>query len=104
MVKRAFYGRSQKLTRSEGRILIKLIHYKTGISSYDLIKKYRNGLTALLWQKLAKLYDGNLKTKYQPEYVREDQWISHILREIEIHDSLKKMNKINTRGFNHFKN
>ena len=80
----------KKLTRSEGRILIKLIHYKTGISSYDLIKKYRNGLTALLWQKLAKLYDGNLKTEYQPEYVREDQWISHILREIEIHDSLKK--------------
>jgi hypothetical protein len=70
----------KKLTRSEGRILIKLIHYETGISSYDLIKKYRNGLTALLWQKLAKLYDGNLKTTYQPEDVKEDQWIAHILR------------------------
>ena len=80
----------KKLTRSEGRILIKLIHYKTGISSYDLIKKYRNGLTALLWQKLAKLYDGNLKTTYQPQNVKEDQWISHILRQIEVHDSLKK--------------
>ena len=71
----------KKLTRSEGRILIKLIHYETGISSYDLIKKYRNGLTALLWQKLAKLYDENLKTTYQPEYVKEDQWIAHILRQ-----------------------
>ena len=70
----------KKLTRSEGRILIKLIHYETGISSYDLIKKYRNGLTALLWQKLAKLYDGNLKTTYQPEDVKEDQWISDILK------------------------
>ena len=71
-------------------ILIKLIHYKTGISSYDLIKKYRNGLTALFWQKLAKIYDGNLKTTYQPEDVKEDQWISHILRQIEVHDTLKK--------------
>ena len=80
----------KKLTRSEGRILIKLIHYETGISSYDLIKKYRNGLTALLWQKLAKLYDGNLKTTYQPQNVKEDQWISNILRQIEVHDTLKK--------------
>ena len=80
----------KKLTRSEGRILIKLIHYETGISSYDLIKKYRNGLNALLWQKLAKLYDGNLKTTYQPEDVKEDQWISHILRQKEVNNTLKK--------------
>lgn len=79
-----------KLTRNEGRILIKLIHYETGTSSYDLIKKYRNGLTALLWQKLAKLYDGNLKTTYKPEDVKEDQWISNILRQIEVHDTLKR--------------
>ncbi|GIR13447.1 MAG: hypothetical protein CM15mP23_20220 [Cryomorphaceae bacterium] len=80
----------KKLRRSEGRILIKLIHYETGMSSYDLIKEYRNGLTALLWQKLAKLYDGNLKTTYKPEDVKEDQWISHILRQIEVHDTFKK--------------
>ena len=80
----------KKLTRTEGRILIKLIHYETGLSSYDLIKKYRNGLTALLWQKLAKLYDGNLKTTYQPEDEKEDQWISHILRQIEVCDTPKK--------------
>ena len=82
-----------KLTRSEGRILVKLIHYETGISSYDLIKKYRNGLTALLWQKLAKLYDGNLKTTYKPEDLKEDQWISHILKQIEVYDTHKKDNK-----------
>jgi len=80
----------KKLTRSEGKILIKLIHNETGVSSYDIIKKYRNSLTALLWQKLAKLYDGNLKTTYQPEYVKEDQWIEHILRQKKVNDSLKK--------------
>ena len=80
----------KKLTRSEGRILIKLIHYETGLSSYDIIKKYRNGLTALLWQKLAKMYDGNLKTTYKPDYVKEDQWIANILRQNEVHDMLKR--------------
>ena len=80
----------KKLTRSEGRILIKLIHYETGLSSYEIIKKYRNGLTALLWQQLAKLYDGDLKTIYQPEDVKEDKWIADILRLKEVRDSLKK--------------
>ena len=64
--------------------------YETGISSYDLIKKYRNGFTALLWQKLAKLYDGNLKTTYKPQDEKEDQWISHIIRQKEVYDTLKK--------------
>ena len=43
-----------------------------------------------LWQKLAKLYDGNLKTTYQPEDVKEDQWIAHILRQKEVNNTLKK--------------
>ena len=33
-----------KFTQSEGRILIKLIHRQTGISTYDLVKQLRNGL------------------------------------------------------------
>ena len=81
----------KKLRRSEGRILIKLIHYETGMSGYDLIKEYRNGLTALLWQKLAKLYDGNLKIRFNPEDVKEDQLILNILRQMEVHDSFKKV-------------
>lgn len=71
------------LTRSEGRILIKLIHYETGMSSYELIQKYRNGLKAMLWQRLAKFYDGDLKTTYQPNKVQEDSWIEHALWEMK---------------------
>jgi hypothetical protein len=70
----------KKLTRSEGQILSKLIHYETGKSSFKLIKEYRSGLNALLWQKIAKLYDGNLKTTFAPSEVKEDLWIEHILR------------------------
>lgn len=69
----------KKLTRSEGRILIKLIYHETGKSSYDLIKHYRSQFKALLWQKLAKLYDGDLKMTYNPTKVKEDLWIDYIL-------------------------
>ena len=69
----------KQLTRSEGQILIKLIHYETGKSSFKLIKEYKSGLNALLWQKIAKLYDGNLKITFAPSEVKEDLWIEYIL-------------------------
>lgn len=69
----------KKLTRSEGRVLIKLIHLETGMTSYELIKNYRNGIKAMLWQRLAKFYDGDLKATFKPETSTEDLWIEHIL-------------------------
>ena len=51
-IQKNFTDKIKKLTRSEGRILIKLIHRETGNSAYDLVRNYRNGLTAFLWQKL----------------------------------------------------
>ena len=74
-----FTDQIKKLTRSEGRILIKLIHRETEMSAYDLVRSYRNGVTAFLWQKLAKYFDGDLKTTYQPDLIKEDEWIEHIL-------------------------
>ena len=78
-----FTNELKKLTRSEGRILIKLIHHETGINAYQLIKDYRNGFTALLWQQLAKYYDGDLKAEYNPDGLKEDFWIDHILWRIK---------------------
>ena len=74
-----FTDELKKLTRSEGRILIKLIHLETGTNAYQLIKNYRNGLKARLWQALAKFYDGDLKSTFDPENNKEDKWIEHIL-------------------------
>ena len=74
-----FTDELKKLTRSEGRILIKLIHLETGTNAYQLIKNYRNGLKAELWQALAKFYDGDLKVTFDPENNKEDKWIEHIL-------------------------
>lgn len=81
-----FTNEIKKLTRSEGRILIKLIHLKTGSSAYDLVKNYRNRFSAYLWQRLAKLYDGNLKSTFDSTNNKEDLWIEHIIRKMDAKD------------------
>lgn len=44
-----FTDQLKKLTRTEGRILIKLINRQTGITVYDLIKEIRSGWTYFEW-------------------------------------------------------
>jgi hypothetical protein len=71
----------KKLSRWEGRILSKLIYRETNISTYEIIKDLRGGFQAFFWQSLARLYDNNLKTPYQPKNVEEDKWIEYILED-----------------------
>ena len=69
----------KKLTRKEGQILVKLIHRETGITPHTLVKTYRNGLRATVYQFTAKLFDIDLKTEFNPSEVQEDIWIEDIL-------------------------
>ena len=71
----------KKLSRWEGRILSKLINRETKISTYEIIKDLRGNFQAFFWQSLARLYDNNLKTPYQPQSVEEDKWIEYILED-----------------------
>lgn len=69
----------RKLTRSEGQILSKLIYRETGMPVYDIIKTYRNGLSARFWSMTAWWYDIDLKRPYDPINDPEDQLIENIL-------------------------
>ena len=69
----------KKLTRTEGQILVKLIHRETGITPHDLVKTYRNGLRATVYQFTAKIFEIDLKTEFNPSKVQEDMWIEDIL-------------------------
>ncbi len=71
----------KKLTRWEGRILVKLIYRETGICTYEIVKNLRGGWNAFIWQQVAKIYDNNLKNTYQPTSNKEDILIEHILQE-----------------------
>ena len=69
----------RKLTRSEGQILSKLIYRETHTSAYEIIKTYRNGLSARFWSMTAWWYDIDLKRPYDPENDAEDRLIENIL-------------------------
>ena len=71
----------KQLSRWEGRILSKLIYRETNISAYDIVKDLRGGFQAFFWQSLARMYDNNLKTPYQPQSVEEDKWIEYIIQD-----------------------
>lgn len=83
----------KQLKRSEGKILIKLIHRNLQVTAYDLIKFYRNGFTAFWWQGMAKLYSADLHKEYHPESNREDMIIEMIIQKA-IRDNIIEESKL----------
>jgi hypothetical protein len=69
----------KKLTKTEGQILVKLIHRETGITAYDLVKELRNGFRAFSYSIIAKFFDISLKKEFNPENNKEDLFIEDIL-------------------------
>ena len=76
---RQFGDRMTQLTRSEGVILSKLIYREFNLTAYDLIAKYRGSLHSFFWQRVSKLFDGNLKVEFHPHKNAEDFFINHIV-------------------------
>ncbi len=74
-----FTGQLKKLSRKQGQILVKLIHRQTGYTTFELIKDYKSGWKAFWSNNTAKLFNINLKTKYEPYQVNEDFLIESIL-------------------------
>ena len=62
-----YEGALHQMTITQGALLLKLIDREPGQSSYSIIKEYKNGLAAGFWQGVAKLFDNDLKSRYDPE-------------------------------------
>ncbi|WP_103072601.1 DUF4294 domain-containing protein [Aquimarina sediminis] len=75
-----FTAELKKLTRTEGQILVKLIHRQTGRTMFKLVKEYRSGWRAFWYNNTAKLFNISLKEEYDPINVEEDYWIEDILQ------------------------
>lgn len=76
-----FEARLKKLSRSQGRILVKLIHRQTGNTTYDLIKTLKSGWKAFWSNTTASMFSIDLKSEYQPFVTNEDYLIENILQE-----------------------
>ena len=61
-----FEGSFREMSIQQGAMLLKLIDRETGITSYELIKNYKSGFAAGFWQGVAKLFDNDLKSRYDP--------------------------------------
>ncbi|MDR3093453.1 MAG: DUF4294 domain-containing protein, partial [Bacteroidales bacterium] len=55
-LKAEFEGELRKLTISQGRILLRLVDRETGSTTYEIVKDFRGGISAVFWQTIAKLF------------------------------------------------
>jgi hypothetical protein len=85
-----FTDQLKKLTRTEGRILIKLIHRQTGITTFDLVREIRSGWKAFWYHKTARFFKLSLKLEYNPSQVNEDFMIEDVLQRAFIDGRLEK--------------
>ncbi|WP_299064692.1 DUF4294 domain-containing protein [uncultured Polaribacter sp.] len=84
-----FSDQIKKMTRTEGRILIKLIHRQTGQTAFQNIKVLRSGWKAFWYNTTANLFNLSLKTEYHPESNNEDFLIEDVLQRAFQDDKLK---------------
>jgi hypothetical protein len=74
-----FEAKLKKLSRSQGRILVKLIHRQTGTTTYELVKTLKSGWKAFWSSTAASMFDINLKSEFAPYESNEDFLIETIL-------------------------
>ncbi len=72
----------RRMTKSQGKILIKLIHRQTGTSMYSLIKDVKSGATAVFWQSVGRIFGINLRDQFE-ENNDDDKLIEGFVRELE---------------------
>lgn len=73
----------EKLTFSQGAILIRLIDRETGNTSYKLVQELRGKLRAFFYQGFARLWGYNLKSEFDPKNNKEDEQIDIIATLLE---------------------
>lgn len=77
-IKDMFHREIKNLTINQGGILIKLIDRETGYSSFEILKEMKGGLTAFLYQSVARVFGNNLKNRYD---LQEDRDIESIIQQ-----------------------
>lgn len=75
-IKQMFNKEIKDLTITQGRILTKLVDRELGRTTFDIVKENKGGVTAFLYQSVARVVGHNLKSTYNP---REERDIESII-------------------------
>ena len=67
----------KRMTRTQGRVLLKLIDRETEYTAYEVLREFRGGFVAGFWQGVSKIFGQNLKSEYDKE--GEDRMIEQIV-------------------------
>ena len=73
----------KKMTKSQGKMLIKLINRETNQSSYSIVKAFLGTFRAGFWQTFSKFFGASLKAGYHPSKDKQDAMIERICVRIE---------------------
>lgn len=82
-LKKEFSNPLSDLSVYQGRILMKLIHRQTGNNCYEIIKDYRGGFNARMYQTVAFFFGSSLKQGYDVAKDATDRQIENIVKEID---------------------
>ena len=80
-LKKEFANPLSDLSIYQGKVLMKLINRQTGNNCYDIIKEYKGGFTARVWQTVAFFFSSNLKQPYDPN--GDEKEMELIVQEVE---------------------
>jgi hypothetical protein len=70
-IKDMFNREIKELTITQGQILTKLIDRELGRTTYEIVKETKGGVTAFLYQSVARVVGHNLKSTYDPAEERD---------------------------------
>lgn len=80
-LKREFAEPLKELSVYQGKVLMKLINRQTGNNCYEIIKEYKGGFNARVYQTVAFVFGSNLKQPYDGN--DSDREIENIVMEVE---------------------
>jgi hypothetical protein len=81
-LKKSFGDKIINLSVYQGKVLMKLINRQTGSDCYDILKEYKGGVNARLWQTIAFFFGSSLKQSYEPKGA--DAEIESIVKDVEL--------------------
>ena len=67
----------KRMTRTQGKVLLKLIDRETDYTAYDILKEFRGGFVAGFWQGISRIFGQNLKSEYDKD--GQDRVIEQII-------------------------
>ena len=80
-LRKEFTNPLTNLSIYQGKVLMKLINRETGNNCFEIIKEYKGGFNARLYQTVAFFFNSNLKQPY--DATADDKVIEKLVKEVQ---------------------